>query len=313
MLTSPRSGRLLAAATAVTTLLTLSACAGRAPHGSRPVQVVAAFYPLQYVAEQIGGDRASVANLAPPGAEPHDVELSPRQVASIVDADVVVYLSGFQPAVDDAVALEAPRTSYDVSTTVPLLALAREVHSGPAIPGDDDDEPAGAADPHLWLDPTRLAAVARGVATRFAQIDPAGAPGYEARAAQLTVRLAELDEEYRTTLANCKRHEIVVSHAAFGYLAQRYGLHQIALSGLSPDSEPTPQRLAEVAAAARSHNATTIFFESLVSPKVAQAIAGEVGARIAVLDPIEGPPAGDYLTAMRSNLATLVTALGCVR
>jgi len=144
--------------------------------------------------------------------------------------------------------------------------------------------------------------------------DPAGAAGFRERAAALRSRLANLDAQYRQGLKTCQRREIVVSHAAFGYLADRYGLKQVAITGLAPEEEPTPQRLAEVATEAKGHGATTIFFETLVSPKVAKAIADEVGASTAVLDPIEGLPAGstdDYFSVMRANLATLRPALGC--
>jgi zinc transport system substrate-binding protein len=275
------------------------------------VQVVAAFYPLQFLAEQIGGDRVSVATLAPPGAEPHDLELTPRQVAGIVDADLVLYLAGFQPAVDEAIAQGAQETSLDAGTTVPLLDLDASAHSHDDGAPDEEEHAEDGKDPHLWLDPDRFATVGDAVAARLAQIDPEGATGYRQRVEALKGRLTALDGEYRTGLATCERREIVVSHAAFGYLGQRYNLEQVALS-ISPEGEPTPQRLAEVAQEAKEHDATTIFFERLVSPRVADAIATEVGARTAVLDPIEGQPEGtDYLGAMRANLATLKPALGC--
>jgi zinc transport system substrate-binding protein len=289
----------------------LSACAsGPKRDASGKIQVVAGFYPLQYVAEQVGGDRVSVSNLVQPGAEPHDLELSPRQVASIADAGLVVYLAGFQPAVDEAVKQEARERSFDAATAVALIdaTATRE-------PGAENQATTGdGKDPHLWLDPRRLATVATALADRLAQADPSGADAYRQGAATLRTRLAELDRMYADALKICQRRQIVVSHAAFGYLAERYGLEQVAISGLSPESEPTPQRLARVAAKAKEHSATTIFFETLVSPKVAQVIATEVGATTAVLDPIEGlatGDTGDYLSVMRANLTTLKPALGC--
>jgi zinc transport system substrate-binding protein len=277
--------------------LALAGCGSSSGHGDFPIRVVAGFYPLQYVAERIGGPTVSVTNLVQPGAEPHDLELSPQQVASIADADLVLYLPGFQPSVDEAVGQEARDKALDVTSAVPLL-----------------DSAGGGKDPHVWLDPTRLVSIADAVADRLAAIDPTNAAGYHQRAAELDVALNAVDSEFAGGLRNCKRRQIVTSHAAFGYLAQRYSLTQIPITGLSPEVEPTPQQLTEAAEAARKANATTIFFETLVSPKVAQAVADTIHAKTAVLDPIEGlapDSTGDYVSVMRANLATLSTALGC--
>ncbi|MFG2104803.1 metal ABC transporter substrate-binding protein [Micromonospora echinaurantiaca] len=310
--TAPRA--LAAATTALLALGGVAACSDDGAAGADPqrVDVVAAFYPLQFVAERVGGDAAAVSNLVKPGAEPHDLELNPRQVGQVTEAELVVYLKGFQPAVDEAVAQNAADRSFDVATVQPLLDASAGGHAHEGEEAGHADE-AGAKDPHLWLDPTRLAAVADRLAERFGQADPARAADYTARAAALRTDLAKLDAEYTEGLKTCQRREIVVSHTAFGYLAERYKLEQIGLTGLSPEVEPAPQRLAEVAEEAREHGATTIFFETLVSPKVAETIAAEVGARTAVLDPLEGLSAdhGDYLSVMRTNLETLRTALSC--
>jgi zinc transport system substrate-binding protein len=311
--------RTLAAAGALALLATAAACGGGADAdtGGRP-SVVAAFYPLQFVAERVGGDRVAVSTLAKPGAEPHDLELNPRQVGEVSDARLVVYLSGFQPAVDDAVGEVGGDRAFDVTTAVPLLDASDAGHSHEegADEGAEEghEEEAGGTDPHVWLDPVRLATIAEKVAERLAAADPDGATTYAANAAALRSQLEGLDRELADGLRTCQRREIVTSHAAFGYLADRYDLEQIGLSGLTPEEEPSPQRLARVAAEAREHGATTIFFETLVSPKVAETIAQEVGAQTAVLDPVEGlqPGAtGDYLSVMRANLAALRTALGC--
>jgi zinc transport system substrate-binding protein len=281
---------------ALALVLAAGGCGAHQRPSGGPVGVVAGFYPLQYVAEQVGGDRVRVTNLAQPGAEPHDLELSPHQLASVADAGVVIYLPGFQASLDEAVAQEAPARAFDALSTVPLLT---------------DN---GGRDPHVWLDPTRLATIATALADRLAAVDPAGAAGYHARAAELGDRLADLDQEYATALRSCERRDIVVSHAAFGYLADRYELRQVPVAGLSPEVEPTPRKLAAATQTARDSGATTIFFESLVSPAVARVVADSVGATTAVLDPIEGlePGAtGDYLSVMRDNLATLGPALGC--
>ncbi|HEY0487795.1 MAG TPA: metal ABC transporter substrate-binding protein [Mycobacteriales bacterium] len=290
--------RIALAVAAAATLAFTAACGGPGTAGASGgrVDVVAAFYPLQYVAEQVGGDRVHVTNLVPPGAEPHDLELSPRQVASLGDAGLVVYLSGFQPAVDAAVGSEARGHALDAAAT------------GTQLAGE------GGKDPHIWLDPTRLAAVADAVATRLGKVDPAHAARFTANAAALRGKLTALDGEFRTGLTRCASRDIVTSHAAFGYLAARYGLHQIGITGLTPDQEPTAARLAEVARLARDRHVRVVFFETLVSPKIAETLAREVGARAEVLDPIEGlepGSSGDYLSVMRADLATLRSALGC--
>ena len=253
--------------------------------------MVAAFYPLAYAAERIGGPAFDVTNLTPPGAEPHDLELTPQEVARIQKANVVLYLShGFQPAVSKAVE-QARGKKVDILAGLPLHAA---------------EEAGLSADPHVWLDPILFARVVNRIGTAL------GRPS-----AALVADLRKLDTEYRQGLRDCKRHEIVTSHAAFGYLAARYGLTQVSITGLAPESEPTPQQLAHVIQIVRRTHATTVFFETLVSPRLADTVAREVGARTAVLDPIEGlKPAEqksgeNYMTLMRSNLTALRKALAC--
>jgi zinc transport system substrate-binding protein len=293
-------------------VLGVAACTTNSAAAAGKVDVVAAFYPLQFVAEQVGGGHIAVTNLAKPGAEPHDLELSARQVGRVSDAEVIVYLKGFQPAVDDAVDQVGGDRTFDVATAVPLLDAGESdhVHAGE----ESDHHEDAAKDPHVWLDPTRLATIAQQVADRLGAADPANKTDYAANAARLRTELTGLDQEYAAGLANCQRRELVTSHAAFGYLADRYHLEQVGLSGVTPDTDPAPQRLASVAQEAREHGATTIFFETLVSPKVADTIAREVGARTAVLDPIEGlqpGSTGDYFSIMRTNLTAIRTALDC--
>jgi zinc transport system substrate-binding protein len=263
--------------------------------GDERVHVVAAFYPFAFVAADVGGDDVEVANLTEPGAEPHDLELTPGQVGEIAEADLVVYERGFQPAVDEAVEQNAADRALDVSEVV-------------AIDGPLQD------DPHLWLDPTKLASVVAAVAERLAEIDPNGADGYRQRAADLAAELEELDQEFKVGLADCRITTMVVSHEAFGHLAQRYGLRQQGIAGLSPEAEPSPARIAEVQDIVAAEGVTTIYFETLVSPDAATSLARDTGVQTAVLDPLEGladPAAGDYFTVMRTNLETLRSGQGC--
>jgi zinc transport system substrate-binding protein len=306
--------------TAVTAVTLLTACgSGAEGAAAEGPDVVASFYPLQFVTQRIAGDRAQVTSLTPPGAEPHDLELEPQDVAAVTEADLVVYLKGFQPAVDEAVAGEGGDAGVDVTPAARLdLAAVPEDHEGEAeAEGGAEGEAEGAAgrDPHFWLDPTRLAAVADLVADRLAGVDAEGAATYRANAEKLRAELEALDGELRAGLATCTNKDLVTSHQAFGYLAQRYGLTQVGITGLSPDAEPQPADLARVTDFVRQHQVRTIYYETLVSPAIARTVAGETGARTAVLDPLEGltedSDGEDYLAVMRSNLAHLREGQPC--
>lgn len=291
----------------------LTACAD-ADAGVPPgkAAVVASFYPMAWLAERVGGDDVFVRTLTRPGTEPHDLELTARQVADIEDADFAVYVKGVQPAVDDAVGKHAKGRSLDAAAIVERLPP----------PGETDDEEAhdgvrhreSSYDPHIWLDPSRMAVVATALGERLAAADPDHAPGYRQRARATAGALTRLDRAFQDGLKTCARRDIVTAHAAFGYLADRYGLRQIPVSGVDPSGGPSPKRLAELTRLVSATGATTVFTETLVSPKVAEALAREAGVRTAVLDPVEGiedGSPGDYLTIMQRNLRTLRAALEC--
>ena len=278
------------------------------PSASEDPQIIAAFYPLEFVAAEIAGDNASVTNLSPPGVEPHDLELAPDQVRSLAQADLVLYIGeGFQPAVEDIIGELSGTPVIDALETQDELIEGNHSHE------EEEEHEEGASDPHVWLDPTRVASLGRAVAAEMERIDPDNADIYVDNAAALADLLAELDEEYSAALENCERNELVVSHEAFGYLTERYGLEQVGVSGIDPESEPSPGRVAEVAEFAREHGVTTIFFEDQVAPDIAQVIADEVDANVEVLDPLEFPPDGDanYFDVMRTNLGLISAALGC--
>lgn len=263
-------------------------CGGSDDHSGPRETVVASFYPLAFAAEQVGGEAVSVENLTPPGAEPHDLEVSPSDVSKIKSADLVLLLGqGFQPQLEDAAG-----SGPDVVALLDTPAL--------------DLHPDG--DPHVWLDPIRYMRIVERLGVVL---------GRPAAASRLLVRLRKLDREYRRGLADCPRREIVTSHEAFAYLTERYGLHQIAITGLNPEAEPTPQALQETVEVVRASHATTVYFERLVSPRLAETVARETGTKTAVLDPIEGltdtkkNEGADYFTLMRTNLRALQTGLGC--
>ena len=309
--------RALRAAASVVALLLLAACGSpgtTTAAGSRAgrLDIVVAFYPFQFLAERLAEPYGAVRNLTQPGAEPHDVELSPRQVAAIADADLVIYEHSFQPAVDAAVAESDAARVLDTATVVPLQPL-QEQQSPPH--SNEQREGHDGLDPHVWLEPTNMATIAKGVAARLTDAYPAHRKEFEQNLAILTADLTDLDANFASGLRSCARREFITSHAAFGYLARRYQLEQIAISGLSAETEPSPARIAEVQDAARKYQITTIFYETLVSPAVATSVAQDLGLRTDVLDPIEGitdqSRGRDYLAVMRSNLAALRAANGC--
>jgi zinc transport system substrate-binding protein len=271
-------------ALAVAFLLVLSvvAAAGCSDDSDARPTIVASFYPLAWAAERVAGGDYRVVNLTPPGVEPHDIELTPGDVETIDDAQLVVYVGGgFQPAVEDAV-------------------VSRDGRSLDVLYGDSN--------PHIWLDPVRFARSVAGIARAVEDI----------AAARPALRLLQrLDSEYRVGLGDCDRRVFVTTHAAFRELAARYGLTQISLAGSSPEAEPSPRELEDLVDEVRASGATTVFTEPLVSSEVAETVAREAGAAVATLDPIEGlskeriAAGEDYASVMRSNLAALRKGLGC--
>ncbi|TDW23792.1 zinc transport system substrate-binding protein [Kribbella kalugense] len=306
----------LAGATALAAL-TLAGCSGSTTNGSSngKLDVVASFYPLEFIARSVGGDAVNVTTLTAPGVEPHDLELTPKQVGSIATAKLVVYEKDLQPAVDEAVEQNAKDAGFDVAPAAQLEATGadfEEHEPGQAAPAVHKDN---ALDPHFWLDPVRYADVVKAVEEKLASVDSANAAGYHERATALLGQIGKLDTEYKTGLASCELRTFVTSHEAFAYLAKRYGLTMVGIAGFTPDAEPTPTRIKEVQDLVKAQHVTTIFYEELVSPKLAETIAHDVGVKTAVLSPIEGLSDANsketYLTLMRENLQELQKANGC--
>jgi zinc transport system substrate-binding protein len=296
-------------------LLVVGCDAGPAP--SRPAaparpKVIATFFPLYDFARQVAGDRADVSSLVPVGVEPHDWEPSPRDVADVRKAALLVYNgAGFEPAVDRMLRDVKPPGPLPVDTTAGLPLLdARGA-------GGREDARAPMKDPHVWLDPALARRQVDAIASGLARIDPAGEAGYRERAARYTAALSALDDAFKAGLAACARREVVTSHAAFGYLTRRYGLEQVPVVGVALSAEPSPADLARLVRFARSSGVQAVFYEPLASPKLAETLAREVGARTLVLNPVEGLTAEeaaagkDYLALMRENLASLRAGLGC--
>lgn len=318
MIVMRSSHRAVVAGATALAALTLAGCGSSAAgdSGDGKLDVVTSFYPLEFIARTVGGDAVKVTTLTAPGVEPHDLELTPKQVGHVATAKVVVYEKGLQPAVDEAVEQNAKDAGFDVAPAAKLEATGAdfEEHEQPG-----EVEPAAhtedALDPHFWLDPVRYADVVKAVEERLTAADSANAEGYHARAKTLLAEIGKLDKDFKTGLADCKLKTFVTSHQAFAYLAKRYGLTMVGIAGFTPDAEPTPSRIKEVQDIVKAQQVTTIFYEELVSPKVAETIARDVGVQTAVLSPIEGLSDANsnetYLTLMRDNLQELRKANSC--
>ncbi|MFF4078469.1 metal ABC transporter substrate-binding protein [Streptomyces sp. NPDC001777] len=284
------------------------------------LDVVASFYPMQFLAERIGGDHVSVTTLTKPGVEPHDLELSPRQIGGLTDADYILYLKGIQPAVDDAIAQSGAKDAVDAAKLTTLEKHGTEAGADDhehGAEGDDHghehgDEAGG--DPHIWLDPVKYAEVAEGVGKSLEKADPDHAADYRKNTRALVTELNGLDKAFEDGLRNTATKTFITTHSAFGYLAERYGLVQEGIAGVDPEAEPSPARIDEIHTIAKKDRATTVFFETLASDRTAKTLARDTGLRTDVLDPLEGitdkSEGADYTEVMRANLAALQKALG---
>src|SRR5690606_27753627 len=296
------------------------------------LRVVAAFYPVEFAAQQIARGVAGVEieTLTAPGVEPHDLELTPRQVGAVKDADLVVYSSGMQAAVDDAVAAQAEGHTLDTTDVVPLAqtgdddshvddhsadAHSEEEHSDEAQGSAHEDHDHGAGDPDFCLDPWRYATAGAAIADELADLDPDNAEAYQANAQRFASDLTALDAEFADTLASCRHDTLVTTHEAFGYLADRYGFHQVGIAGITSDAEATPARMAEISDIVGELGISAIYAESTLGSDLAEVIGTETGTEVLVLDPIEGitdtSAGADYFEVMRANLEALQRGQEC--
>lgn len=277
------------------------------------LSVTTTFYPLYNFAEEIGGDRVTVTNMTPPGAEPHDYEVTPKQLADAQKSKVFVYIGGLMEPWSDAFLADYRATPVRAGEGIALISI---------VPGHEDHHDEGHAedqltDPHFWLDPVHAQKMVDNISAGMIKADPTNAAYYASRAEAYKAQLAQLDTDYRNGLATCKVRTIVTSHEAFGYLAKRYNLDVASISGITPGEDPSPTGLAEITRLIKEKRITHVFFESLASPKLAETLAKETGAQTAVFDPIEGitdedqKQGKDYLSVQRENLANLRTALAC--
>lgn len=314
------------------TALILSGCGNSNKAGEDQgdkLKIVASFYPVVEFTKQIAGDHAEVIGLIPSGAEPHDWEPSPKDVTAILEADVFVYNGIVEGWAEKTLASAKNNHRIDVEASKGI-ELMEGTHDHDHDHGEEGHEEKGSdedshkeedhvedkhLDPHVWLDPALAQQEVRHIQAALEQVDPEHKADYKKNADVYIEKLKALDEKFKSELSGVKHKEFVTQHAAFGYLAKAYGLTQIPIAGLSPDEEPSPEEMVKVVAFAREHKLKTIFFETLVDPKIAQTIADEIGAKTDVLNPLEGlteedsSKGLDYIGIMSNNLAGLVKAL----
>jgi zinc transport system substrate-binding protein len=300
----------------VTLLVALGVCP---PARADKPLVVASFYPLYEFAKQIAGEHAEVISLVPVGIEPHDWEPASQDIIRVQRAKLFVYNgAGLEPWVEKLLRDAKARGTAVVRATerVALLAGDRPGHEHAAKPGAPKGD-THAVDPHVWLDPVRAQAQVEAIRAGLAKADPANAASYAANAHAYRTKLAALDMAFATGLKQCARRDFVTTHSAFSYLAQRYGLTQIPIQGIAPETEPNPADLAALVKLAKARKVRYVFFETLVSAKLAETLAREIGAQTLVLNPVEGltkeeEAAGKgYLSVMDENLQNLRLGLEC--
>jgi zinc transport system substrate-binding protein len=285
----------------------------RAKHNSQisssgaKVKVIASFYPLYDFARNVGGDKVQVTNITPAGSEPHDYEPTPQQLIDAQKADVFIYNGGTLEVWVDKFLPDFKHVSIKASDKIDLKQ------------GQDEDgnESAAIKDPHFWLDPILAEQIVDNIKDGLIKADPGDSDYFTAQASSYKAKLAKLDQDFKKGLMDCPSRVFITSHAAFGYLAKRYNLEVYSIAGVTPDQEPSAAKLAELSQLVRSKNIKYVFFESLVSPRLADTIAQETGAKTAVFDPIEGisdedqKQGKDYISVQEQNLSNLRTALAC--
>ncbi|WIK64907.1 metal ABC transporter substrate-binding protein [Gleimia hominis] len=328
--------------------LALAGCsAGSEASKTQTLDIRTAIYPLEYIAKNVGGDHVKVTSLTPPNVEAHDLELSPKTVAGLSTADSVIYLRKFQPAVDAAVDQTSSLKSLDITSAAHLLPANEDEHSHEHAEGDHNEHSdkahdhgdeaehehdhgdeadheehghehhhhhdVGGMDPHFWLDPDRMVSVAQQVSDHLSEIDKAHAADYHKNLESLKKQLKDLSGTMTSSFKSCKRENFIVSHEAFGYLAQKTGLKQIGVSGIEPEVAPSPARLNEIAKIVKETGTTTLYTEIAISPKVIKVLANDLGVKTTTLDPLENQPKDgeDYLSVMKKNIEVLQAGLEC--
>lgn len=287
------------------------------------INVAASFYPIYFLASEVGGEFVNVVNLTPAGTEPHDYELTAQDIVQIRRSELLLLNGGglevWSEKVAGVLGSDGPKVvvvAEELMSREALDAHADEEH-GHENGSENEHEEEDGKDPHVWLNPILAIEMAEKISAELITIDAGNAAHYQANFDSLKNKLTELDDNYKIGLQSCKTRNFVTAHSAFGYLAEHYELNQISIAGLSPEEEPSSRQLAEVAKFAKENQLNYIFFESLTSPRLSETIANEVGAQTLVLNPLEGLSAEDasqgknYFSEMEKNLENLKIALEC--
>lgn len=314
--------------------LALSACSSAPDAGSTDsadssaLKVTTSFYPLTYLAERIGGEHVAVTDLTPPGADAHGVELSPKEVSELSDADLVLYIAKLSPAIDDAIDA-SDVSAVNIGDSVNLLPFAElgtdpheghdhdaeaEDHDHDHDHEDGDGHDHGTHDPHFWTDPARMMLAADTIAQQLINLDEANKATYEANAEAVKADLQGLlDELEGIDATQCRTDSFLVSHKAFSYLALEAGLNQIGIAGFDPEIEPSPARIREIQELVTEHQIDTVFATSDGETKTAKAIGDDLNLTADVLDPAatQRDPNMDYLDVMKHDIELLRTSMGC--
>ena len=285
----------------------------------KKLQVYASFYPMYDFTKQITKDKADIHLMVPPGVETHDWEPGAKMIADMEKADIFIYNGiSMEPWAEKLIGSVKKDTLVAVETSKDLDLLKHEEHEEDSEAEEEhgDEDTHGEYDPHVWLDPTNAIKQAENIKNAFVQADAQNKDFYESNFKEFKDKLTALDNKFKQELSNVKRKDVVVAHEAFSYLTNRYGLTQLAVSGLSPQEEPSAAKMAKITEFAKEHNVKTIFFETLTSPKISEVLAKEIGASTAVLNPVEGltseeiQAGKDYISVMEENLQALIKALG---
>lgn len=287
-----------------------------AMESKKMLKVMASFYPMYDFAAKIGGDKAEVITLVPSGTEPHDWEPAAADIRNLEEADLFIYSgAGMEHWVDDVLASLDNKDLISVEASKGVALRDGHSHSHEEEEGAGEPEEEGQYDPHVWLSPLNAEKEMDNIKNAYIKADPDNRDYYEANYELYASRFADLNQKFKDTLSSLQNKDIVVSHEAFGYLCDAYGLNQVGIEGLSPDSEPSPAKMAEIIDFVRANHVRVIFFEELVSPKVAETIAKETSSSVQVLNPLEGlsdeelESGADYFSVMEENLKQLEAAL----